>query len=237
MWNEIKKNGIVAHVTDEKGRGVYTIPDGMASLTAERFINMMKWIHEEFMADSTKNPDIFHLSDLEQQVFIVRNMSRTLSYINHVCSLELILVRLYKETIEKLRIIDNNISSDDVGLEVRKAEIADCFTFRNKVSAHTAYGSPRDEDNIAMEFQSLITLLSTSYGPDGEAGGFALGAVSVRLAEQDPSTKLPLIGLKDLHPRMLEHIKAWEAMLISPCVVVRQGLPTTIGATRYSVEE
>jgi len=88
-----------------------------------------------------------------------------------------------------------------------------------------------------MEFQSLITLLSTSYGSDGEAGGFALGAVSVRLAEQDPSIKLPLIGLKDLHPRMLEHLNAWEMMLISPCVVARQGLPTTIGVTRYSVEE
>lgn len=238
MWGEIKKKGIVAWVTNGEVRGVFTIPDGTVGLTAERFVNMLQWLYDEFIKDASEHIDIFHSKDNEvMQAFIVRNISRALSYVNHVCSLELILVRLYKETIEKLKVIDPQIAMNESAMEARNKEVEDCFIFRNKVSAHTVYGSPRDEDNIAMHFQSLIALLATSYGPDGRADGFALGgAISINLGDQAPSTKLPQIGLKDLHPKMLAHIKSWETMLTDPCMVAREKVPIKIGDTNYKIE-
>lgn len=239
MWNEIKQKGIVTFTTNAQGRLTTTIPEGTAGLTASAVIKMLQWIYDEFIQDAATHPAIFEGIDIDikdRESFIVRNTSRALSYVNHVCSLEHILVRLYGETIAELQVIDNSIVSDTAGLTVREAEVADCFTFRNKVSGHTAYGSPRKEDNSAMEFHSLVTLLSTSYDATGKADSFALGAVSVRLGGQDPSTKLPCLGLKELHPKMLAHIDQWTAMLTTPCVQAREKLPIKIGDTEYVVE-
>ncbi len=237
MWNEIKKKGIVVYTTNAKGRFVFSIPEGTASLVAMRLINMMQWINDEFMSDSSTHPIVLQSDNFsEREAFVTRNTSRVLSYVNHVCSLEYILVKLYEETTSKLHVIDSSIVSDAAAMTSRKAEVTDCFTFRNKVSAHTAYGSPKREDNLAMEFHSLVALLSSSYNGGGNANSFALGAISVRLAGEEPSTKLPCLGLKDLHPKMLEHIEKWTEMLIDPCETARQKLPVTIGDTEYKVE-
>jgi len=235
MWSEIKKNGIVAH--NKKTQGKFTIPEGTASLVSTRLINMIQWIYDEFIQDSLIHSDIFKDSLFdEQQDFVTRNTSRILSYVNHVCVLENILVRLYSETISKLQIIDSSVIFNDKELKAREAEIADYFIFRNKVSAHTVYGSPRKTDNSAMEFHSLVTFLNSSYDSTGNADSFALGAVSVRLAGQDPSTKLPCLGLKELHPKMLEHINKWTQMLLDPCIEVRKKIPITISDTEYKIE-
>lgn len=237
MWEEIKKNGIVTYTTNAHGKFASTIPEGTAALSASRMVQMIQWIYDEFVQDSAGTPDVFASTNFaERDAFVIRNTSRVLSYINHVCALEHILVRLYGETIAKLQVIDPTIASDTTALTARETEVADCFTFRNKVSAHTAYGSPRKEDNSAMEFHSLVTMLSTSYDGSGKADSFALGAVSVRLGGQDPSTKLPCLGLKELHPKITEHIKQWTSMFTTPCAQAQKKVPLTVGDTSYVIE-
>jgi len=197
----------------------------------------MQWIYDEFLQDASTHPDIFQAKDPnEEDAFVTRNTSRTLSYINHVCVLEHILIRLYNESIIKLQKIDSGIILNNEGLLTRESEVSDCFVFRNKVSAHTAYGSPRSEDNSAMEFHSLVTLLSTSYDSTGSANSFALGAVSVSLDGQSPSTKLPCLELKELHPKMLRHIEEWTKMFIDPCVEARKKIPVIIDDIEYKIE-
>lgn len=237
MWGNIKRNGIVTHTKTSTGKFASTIPEGTASLVSTRLINMIRWIHGEFMKDALTHPQILQNTNInKREAFITRNTSRVCSYVNHVCSLEHILVRLYNETISKLQVLDRNIIIDTAGLKARKVEVANFFTFRNKVSAHTAYGSPLKEDNSAMEFHSLIALLSSSYDRTEKADSFALGAVSVKLAGQDPSTDLPCLGLKELHPKIMAHIEAWEKMLIDPCILAKKKVPTTIGNTDYRTE-
>lgn len=234
MWSEIKKNGIVAYATNARGKSMHTIPEGTASLAVTRLINMTQWIYDEFMRDATKHPAILQSENPgETEAFVTRNTSRVVSYVNLIYVLEKILAELYRETITKLQIIDPSIVSNGGELKLREVDVVDCFTFRNKVSAHTVYGSPRSEDNTAMEFHSLVALLSSSYNGDGNADSFALGAPSVRLAGEDPSIEIPLISLKELHPKMLQHFEGWTRMLIEPCLVARQKLPIIVGDTEY----
>lgn len=200
---------------------------------------MLTWIYDEFIQDSTKHPNIFPPSAGSERLtedFITRNTSRTVSYVNHVCSLEYVFVRLYRETITKLQAIDPTISIDETALAARKEEVSNCFTFRNKVSAHTAYGFPIKEDNLAMQFHSLVALLSSSYDSSGSADSFALEAPSVTLAGQTPNRELPSIGLKALHQKISQHIELWTKMLLDPCSAARQKLPLTIGDTEYRAD-
>lgn len=237
MWKKIKENGIVTRTQNPQGAFSSTIPEGTAALTASQVTKMLEWIYDEFITDSSANPTIFQSASFEaKQAFITRNTSRLLSYVNHVCLLEHILMRLYEETISRLQVVEPTIVINETERSARESEVKGCFIFRNKVSAHTAYGSPRAEDNAAMEFHSLVALLSSSYDETGSGDSFALGAVSVRLSGQDPSTKLPCLGLKDLHPKMLKHIEEWTTMLIEPCQIVRKDLPKTVGDTEYSIE-
>jgi len=238
MWDEIKKNGICAYVVNEQGKFAFSIPEGTASLTADRLIRMMEWIYAEFHRDCEDHPDIFssfskNFKNTEE--FTMRNTSRILSYINLACSLELVLRRIYTETISSLQIIDNTIALNEAFVLVRKTEVKDIFTFRNKVSAHTTYGSPGSTDNAALEFHSLVALLSSSFDVNGGSGSFGIGDVSVNLGNQTPSTKLPRIGLEELFPKMKQHQEEWAKMIIDPCIQARQFLPVTIGDTTYQI--
>ena len=180
-------------------------------------------------------PKFFSNLQQNQQAedFITRNTSRTISYVNHVCAFEDILRRLYDETIRALQGLDASIVVDQVALATRKKEMDDCFTFRNKVSAHTAYGVPRPKDNAAMELHSLVALLSSSFDTSRSADSFALGLSSVQLAGQSPSTTLPCIGLKALHPAMVKHVEQWTKMLTEPCAAVRKNLPQVVNGFEY----
>ncbi len=233
MWETIKKNGFVVYM--HLNRGVFSIPEGSSLLTANQLLKMQEWIFEEFIKDCDANRDLLQVDPKDyrkEQDFINRNASRTLSYVNQSCLIEGVLQRSYKDMFGSLRrYVDPSVKYDLFEHEARTAEVADLFDFRNMVSAHTVYGSPKPGDNPSLEFSSLTALLSSSF--NGGVNTFALGAVKTILGGDAPSRTIPTIALGNLHPRMIRHYKSWENMFASPLQSLFPKLP--IQKTDYTV--
>lgn len=213
-----------------------TIPEGSSLLTANKLLEMQEWIFEEFKKDCEANSDLLRAASRDygkEQSFINRNASRTLSYVNQACLVEGVLRRAYKDMFRGLQMyVDPSASYDRSEYEARISETSDLFDFRNMVSAHTVYGSPRSGDNSALEFSSLTALLGSSFKSE-ETSTFALGGVQTKLAGDAPSRTIPTIALGDLHPRMVEHYESWEGMFVTPLQSLLPRLP--IQKTDYSV--
>ncbi len=228
LWDAVKRFGISAFNKPQKG--FFTIPDGHALTAADQVHRMLDWINDEFQEDCRQNPNILRIGTTSQREFVVRNISRTLSYVNQACLLEGILKRSYQLMIASLQVIDPSVVPDETKLEARRQEIKEVKRFRDKVAAHTAFADPGPEDNAAQELTSLISLVSTAY--DGTSNTFRLGAVAMIVGGQRPK-HVPQASINEMHPRMMEHFKEWILMFEEVSAPVRAQLPKTVGDTTY----
>lgn len=228
LWEAVRRFGISA--INEAQRGVFTVPDGHALLAADQVHRMLPWIESEFQEDCRQNPDILQIGSPGQREFVVRNISRTLSYVNQACLLEGILKRSYALMVASLQIIDPSVLPDAVKLESRRIEIREIKRFRDKVAAHTAFADPRPEDNTAQELTSLVSLISTAH--DGTSNTFRLGALALVVGGERPRHQ-PEVSINEMHPRMLDHFREWILMFEEVSAPVRAQLPMTVGGTKY----
>jgi hypothetical protein len=142
--------------------------------------------------------------------FILRNTSRTLSYVNHIFLLEGIVKREYSEEVLLFR--NNGVDVEDAkGKSEREGEVRSIFQFRHMVAAHTVFSAPRKGDNIAAEVSSIFNLNSSIVDP-GDISSFSIGGTGIALADESPSRGFPRVGIKDSHIAMEKHFKAWGAL-------------------------
>ena len=109
LWEAVKRFGISA-INETQG-GFFTIPEGNALLAADQVHRMLPWIEAEFQEDCRQNPDILQVGMPGQRAFVVRNISRTLSYVTQACLLEGILKQSYKLMVVSLKEIDPSVDS------------------------------------------------------------------------------------------------------------------------------
>lgn len=228
LWEAVKRFGISAFNDTQKG--IFTIPDGHALIAADQIHRMLPWIESEFQEDCANNPDILQAGAEGQRDFLVRNISRTLSYVNQTCLLEGILKRSYELMIASLQVIDATVVPDTTKLQQREAEIEEIKRFRNKVAAHTAFADPRPDDNPAQELTSLLSLVSTAH--DGPSNTLRLGAVAIHVGGDAPQHK-PEASINEMHPIVMEHFRQWIIMFEEVSTPVRAQLPKTVGDNRY----
>jgi len=228
LWEAVKRFGISA--INEAQRGFFTIPEGNALLAADQVHRMLPWIEAEFQEDCRQNPDILQVGMPGQRAFVVRNISRTLSYVTQACLLEGILKRSYDLMVASLQKIDPSVVSDTAKLEARRIEIKEIKLFRDKVAAHTAFADPKPEDNISQELTSLVSLISTSH--DGTSNTFRLGALALVVGEERPRHQ-PEVSINEAHPRTMEHFREWIRMFEEVSAPVRMQLPRVVGDIKY----
>ncbi len=76
------------------------IPDLRSIMLVEKIIGMQNWIFDEFIKDAAENPNCCELSESievsnERELFIIRNTSRVLSYVNQSSLIEGLLSKAY----------------------------------------------------------------------------------------------------------------------------------------------
>lgn len=231
LWEVVKRFGISA--INEPQKGLFTIPDGHALIAADQVQRMLLWIESEFQKDCRQNPHILQAGEAGQREFIVRNISRTLSYITQACLLEGILKRSYMLMVTSLHIIDSSVVSDSAKIKNRRDEISEIKRFRDKVAAHTAFADPKPKDNVAQELTSLLSLVSTAH--DGTSNTFRLGALSVVVGGVKPKYE-PQASINEMHPLLLKHLAEWICMFEEVSAPVRIQLPKTVGDTTYTAQ-
>lgn len=230
IWNAIKQVSIIVKYTNPNG--IATIPDGHAMLAADQVYKMLEWIEAEFQEDCRKNFSVLEQNMVGQNDFVVRNISRTLSYVTQACLLEGILKRSYNLTAEHLKNIDESVMLDADQIRARDQEIKILKDFRNKIAAHTAYSNPRAEDNIAQELHSLLALISTSY--HGSINTFRLGASTMIVGAMEAKFQ-PEVSINEVHPLLIEHFKQWLSMFEKILTHPRSQLPKIINNVSYEI--
>ncbi len=204
-------------------------------MAANQIYDMLIWIEQDFKDDCARNPEAMWLESPDRAGFVVRNTSRTLSYVNQACLLEGMLVRSYEEAVGSLQVVDPSITLDADKMVIRAAEIAEIKKFRNKVAAHTTYSKPGSEDNLAQELKSLLDLVSTSYDAN-EPDSFRLGAMSIIVGGIEAKHK-PQVAIREMHPLIMAHVQEWLTMFKEACDKLHPQLPKTVDGTVYSAQE
>ena len=141
----------------------------------------------------------------------VRFISRVTSYIITVCTIEGILKQSYKHFIKCLNQMGYNvltpIACERTLLDQRKAEIDNYSFYRNKVFAHTTFGSPIKDDSYSLQYSSLayfsgnLIYLKDKY--------LALGGGSLIVDKEENPPELSIV---EGHPNLRKHYLLWEHM-------------------------
>lgn len=202
----IKKQGFVCKLV--KANALTFIPNGTALSVTEELWKMCQWIYKEFVSE---------FDNLDSHVvFRRRNISRTISYVVHISLLEGVIQRMYKDMfIELNRYSKNNFIIDKYALKERESEMSAVILFRNKVAAHTAYGSPRGE-NLSAQFWILSKFISCGWNNANPLESFELGHLgSLETQKQAPSTMIPSLNIYMLEKYMQIHYANWVKMFVS----------------------
>jgi hypothetical protein len=145
--------------------------------------------------------------------FSVREVWRIGSYIVFACTLELVLLKDFRDLLARLKSLsvhEYHTIKDctDQQLTARRAETADVFEIRNKVFGHTSFGSPQ-QDSRSLQLTSLEYLTGNGvfWGPDG----LTLGALTIGVEGQEVPY-LPQMSMARLTSLMGPHLNGWLEM-------------------------
>ncbi|MCK5510135.1 hypothetical protein KAI65_01140 [Candidatus Parcubacteria bacterium] len=107
-----------------------------------------------------------------------------------------------------------NLSKTENKFKERKKEIKNFKKWRDKVFAHTAYASTKEEDNDATRLTTLKYFGGSilSYGKKS----FQIGEAGINLGHNGEikSKPFPVIDIAENHFKIMEHFKKWEEMFI-----------------------
>lgn len=148
-----------------------------------------------------------------------REIWRVGSFIVFALNLERTLKRRYKDLLSFVRKLQPDVDALSNNLvHKRKMEIKKYKYYRDKVFAHTAFGMPRDEDNLSMQATSLSYLETMMGGitPDG----IRIGGVSVVVGEQDPP-KFEAFTFPEMVSDFGKHFLEWREMFSDLCNILQ----------------
>lgn len=157
-------------ITDLNQRVIHYIPNIISMNPVDQLFSATEWLVNEALNDWNTTHKIVeerreregysqkNLDDIDQ--LSIRLGSRTLGYVNQLCLMEDILVFEYKRMGELLAKATNDqiILNPEVDLKDLKDRFSPARTFRNKVTAHTAYTYSRKEDNPETVVRSILNL-------------------------------------------------------------------------------
>lgn len=152
------------------------------------------------------------ISDFEIfQSLKTRFISRITSYIITICTIDGILRRSYTHFLSCLEQMGyNHMIPDNYGKELlrrRKEEIKDYLFYRNKVFAHTAFGSPAKADSRSLQYSSLYYFSGNLLYLKDECLALGGGSIIVDKEERPPELSI-VCGYWDLR----HHYSLWEDM-------------------------
>ena len=228
MFKEIYDNTFVVW-TEKPDKFVVPVPNGDARLVAERIWEMLEWLHDEFIKEAKEH------TRLEEDSFQIRNISRTLSYVNHVYLLEGILKKMYENMFVAMNTYGvTGITEDETSMTDRENEISTIFEFRHTVAAHTAYAYPDGrKDDALTAANSLHSFLGVGF--DGkDMTSFTVNAGEIMSDGKTSKRKIPSINIRDSHVQMKSHFESWTIMFIDKLVEAHSQLP--IKTEDYRVE-
>jgi len=158
----------------------------------------------------SKNLDLFEQKRIG---FTVRTMAYTIL----LCTIEKDIKRQYLElqkNIKQLHCTDIlPLKTDQYQLlKSRDEEIEEFKNWRNKIFAHTAYGSSK-KDNISTQLNSVKYLYGT-IGPAIGEKSFYLGGNQACLMVGKKLPKLPKIDIIESHIKIKKHFTEWEKMFV-----------------------
>lgn len=135
------------------------------------------------------------------------------SYTIITCNLEKIIERSYKEFIRVLELAKyKNYHLDKNEMNGRKKEIQDFQFYRNKIFAHTSFGSPKFRGKIDSK---SLQLTSIDYFAGNlsmhKKNCLALGGGSFIL-NGEVKQNMPIISIVDDHKKIVAHFQKWEFM-------------------------
>jgi hypothetical protein len=205
------------HIYFTKTKGVITIPEGTAIQSAKKIWDMIEWIYAEFVSDckNTKKIDLKN-NPFGNNNFQTRNTSRTISYVIHICLLDGIIhkvykdfVRDYKKYINNKKIKNNKIIPKKLSNEIKKIK-----EFRHMVAAHTIYSSPdfQKGDNTSSMLTSLLPFSSYGLDIDGSINSFFVGGGPSIIVGNDAGHRdIPQISIYKSFPLIKKYFISKES--------------------------
>lgn len=168
MFKDLDKQKI--KITDLNKRVMHYAPNIISMNPVDQLFSATEWLVNEALDDWDATHKIVkerieregysqkNLDDIDE--LSIRLGSRTQGYVNQLCLMEDILVFEYKRMGELLAKATNNqtVLNPETDLKDLKGRLNPVRTFRNKVTAHTAYTYSRKEDNPETIVRSILNL-------------------------------------------------------------------------------
>jgi len=199
----------------------FVIPAGLAGLDA--VILLLDEICYNYQDDLAENQHLLQNTPPpsidEFRRYQRREIWRIGSFIVFALNLELTLKRRYEDLSNFARDLQPDVDAlSDNLVQRREAEIRRYRYYRNKIFAHTAFGKPRDEDNLSMKATSLAYLDTIMGGitPDG----LRIGGMSVVVGGQDPP-KFEAFTFPEMVSDFGRHFLEWREMFGDICKILQ----------------
>lgn len=211
MFDELQE---VSIVKNELGVPA-TFPVGLGAIIGG--IKVLDHLYAEEKGDYERSEyaKVKHPADVSAlETFLslkTRFISRTTSYIITVCTVDGILRQSYRHFLRCLNQLGYEaVIPDDNGVSLlhqRKEEIKTYLFYRNKVFAHTAFGSPAKDDSRSLQYSSLYYFSGNLVYVKDEC--FALGGGSVIIDKEESPPELSIVYG---YPNLTLHYSLWEHM-------------------------
>ncbi|MFZ3116034.1 MAG: hypothetical protein WA121_10585 [Syntrophales bacterium] len=191
-----------------------SIPDLNTLMAIDSVLGILKEILKNYDKDYLENKEIIDEFPIKDQatfnLFSRREVWRIGSFILFALNLKNIL----KEEYEKLYDIATKVGASRLPpkedlVKRRKNEVQKFIKYRNKIFAHTAFGSPKPEDNQSMRMTSLLyfagDLISISKS------GIGFGGICVKIGSEN-TPEFESIDHTVVVLEFEEHFLKWHAM-------------------------
>jgi hypothetical protein len=208
-------------INNRNERSSFPIPAGLGGI--DNVIMILGEICRNYYEDFGQCEHLFQdfpPSDPEEFFrYHKRAVWRIGSFIVFALNLELTLEQRYEDLLDFARKLQPNfVAPSDMLVSRRKEEIRKYKYYRNKIFAHTAFGSPRPEDNLSMKATSLMYFEARSCGITPE--GISIGGMSVTAPGLESPQFSPLT-FRGMVSEFGEHLMRWYEMFGGLCAILQ----------------
>lgn len=183
---------------------------------------MIEWERSSFLRDCKRMGTLgdWMTNHAKWERFYVRNVARLTSYINLVCNLEDVVQRCFDETADRgNRWFPKPFKADSKLMKKIEANqtLKVAREYRNKLTAHTAYGKPRPSDkkeNISTRLTSLLYVQGGGFsGQDPRS--FHFGGSQIVVGGKDGHYFRERFGIHTDHSKVENYFREWEDLFCS----------------------
>lgn len=198
-----------------KKNGTFTLPDLSVLYSIDSLIAILKEIENSHLQDRKAHDSLLRkwpLSDLSKSdSYDRREIWRMGSYIIFALNIDGVISRVHEEMSELYRSI-----SGPTNLLVEQkqtdAQIEIYRRYRNKIFAHTAFGYPRNDDNISTRHTTLAIISRQIGGKTSKEHETTLGGISIALGNEK-AIDFPTVSFKGMVIDFTQHFIDWHKHL------------------------